>query len=85
VKLAVALLPESQHIGRDKYTRLLPTLEADGIPILDTYPAFIAKGVTTGFFVPRDGHPNEAGAQLIADALVDLLKKRGLLVPSRGG
>lgn len=83
VRLAVALLPEDKLLGRDKYERLLATLEPEGIIVLDTYPAFMerhAKDVRP-LFVPQDGHPNELGCQLIADTLAELLQKRGLLAP----
>jgi lysophospholipase L1-like esterase len=81
VRLAVALLPEMKLVGHDKYERLLATLEPEGITVLDVYPE-LAKLDTpelTACFVPEDGHPNERGAQLIADTLKALLEKRGLL------
>jgi lysophospholipase L1-like esterase len=81
VRLAVALLPEERLLGIDPYERLLPTLEPEGIVVLDTYPAFKERFSKDShpLFVPLDGHPNEPGSQLIADTLAAGIEKRGLL------
>ncbi len=84
VKLAVALLPELRLMRpgkEDHYRRLLATLEAESVVFMDTYPAFLAKNMAdrTALFVPNDEHPNEAGAQLIAETVLAGLRERGLL------
>ena len=84
VRVAVALLPELRLMREgkeDKYRRLLATLEPEGVVIIDTYPAFLDAKIKNreALFVPQDEHPNEAGSQLIADALHERLAARGLL------
>jgi hypothetical protein len=80
-RLVVALLPEERLLAKDRYERLLETLEPEGITVIDTYPAFRSPPAseTRPLFVPMDGHPSEAGSDLIAQALAAELKKRRLL------
>ena len=81
-RLAVALLPQKQLLGEDRYVRLLPLLEPEGISVIDLYPAFLARPREE---IPElygpDGHPSERGARLIAVALADQLRARGLVAP----
>jgi hypothetical protein len=80
IRLAVALLPEGQLMESDRYERLLPTLEPEGVPILDTYPAFMARAKDPRpLFIPEDGHPNELGCEVMAEAIAKELRARGLL------
>jgi lysophospholipase L1-like esterase len=83
VELAVALLPESHLIGEDRYERLLPTLEDEGVTVLDLYWPFVAvpKEWRPLLYIPSDGHPSELGARAIALALEEQLRARGLLAP----
>ena len=68
-------------LASDRYERLLATLEPEWIVVIDTYDAFRAPQdpKTPPRFVPGDGHPSEAGSELIAQTLAAGLRKRRLL------
>jgi lysophospholipase L1-like esterase len=80
VKLVVVLLPTDHLIGQDPRARLLPSLEAEGIAVLDLYPAYKARMAkdSTRLFIDQF-HPTEAGHELIADELAAFLAKRDML------
>lgn len=81
-RLAVALLPQKQLLGEDRYARLLPSLGPEGVRVIDLYPAFLSrpKEEIPALYGP-DGHPSELGARAIAVALASELRARGLLAP----
>jgi len=81
VRLAVALFPQERLMEKDRYERLLPTLEPEGITVIDLYPAFREPrgGDARPLFIPNEGHPSEAGAELIARTLAAEIEKRRLL------
>lgn len=58
-----------------------PALEAQGIPFLDLTPYLRARTREIGpVFYEVDGHPNVAGYQVIADAVVDYLDEHGAAI-----
>jgi len=62
---------------RDKYTIpfIRSTIEATGLEVFDFNPIFAAQDYKQISFLPKDAHFSKKGTKLIADNLVNLVKK----------
>jgi lysophospholipase L1-like esterase len=76
-RFVVALVPSKEELyGAASFPEVLraiqevkPELEARGLPVLDLYPTFRARGMESAPYYRLDMHLNELGNRLVADEL----------------
>jgi lysophospholipase L1-like esterase len=82
-KLVIVLIPEAGQIHHPEWQVLNQQIKTfclrENIAFVDPTPRFEAvEDVNSLYLFPRDAHASEAGHELIAQALYDFLKEKGL-------
>ncbi len=84
-QFALALFPlltnlTESYPARESHQVIGEFAQQEGIPFLDLFPAYEGKNATSLWVSPTDGHPNEEGHRIAAEAVYRFLQENPYLL-----